>query len=102
MLADKTLTIKGASDEELDALLLRIRKESELQDIIATLSRRATPNDKYQDLSYDTSVSTEVPIDNLYHFGVLGMHWGIRKDRRTLRKAAKAKKQQDKDDSWQA
>ena len=74
-MADKTKSIKNATDKELDELLIRIRKEGELQSLIAELKRRGSPN--Y--LPYDNpQISTEESIESLYHFGVLGMKWGKR------------------------
>jgi len=74
-MADKTLTIKGASDKELDDLIRRLRKESELQNIIQNLKRLG---DLQYPTSYDDdqSVSTEEAIEKLYHFGIPGMRWG--------------------------
>lgn len=78
MAADKTKTIKGATDKELDALIERLGKEVRLQDLVASLKRNGLPNGEY--LPYgQSSVSTEAPIESLYHFGILGMHWGRRK-----------------------
>lgn len=98
-MADKTLTIKNASDKELDALLIRLRKEYELQGLVSDIERRSMkkeeiPVDNYgrQDYYAPISVSTEVPIESLYHgkqnektddvlkhFGIGGMKWGVRK-----------------------
>jgi len=87
-MADKTKTIKGATDEEINALILRLRKESELQDLIGNLKRKSVTNDPYvNSISYDRpEVSTESPIEDLYHedlvndtlshFGIPGMKWG--------------------------
>ena len=92
-MADKTKTIKNATDQELDSLILRLRKESEAQSLISSIKRRSTPpntnNGMYDSYSsIDDSVSTDAPIESLYHeeveevlehFGIPGMKWGHRK-----------------------
>jgi len=84
-MANKTLTIKGATDKELDELLIRLRKEGELQNLIAELKRKGSPI--Y--LPYDNpQISTEEAIDSLYHVGVLGMKWGKRGKRKFAPRAA--------------
>jgi hypothetical protein len=88
--ADKTLTIKSATDKELDDLLKRLRKESEVQSLICDMRRRSqTKEEAMADDNYYNSfnISTEVPVENLYHkvdavlahFGISGMRWGRRK-----------------------
>lgn len=85
--ADKSLTIKNATDQELAQLMKRLRNENEVQMLIVDMKRRAqTKDEAMADDNYYNSfgVSTEVPIDKLYHkseealahFGILGMHWG--------------------------
>lgn len=77
MSADKTKTIKGSTDKELEELLIRLKKEGELQRLIADLKRNASPTGM---MAYDApNVSTETPIEDLYHVGIMGMHWGVRR-----------------------
>ena len=87
-MADKSKTIKGATDKELDELLDRIRKERELQYLVADL-KRAGGKDA---IPYDApNISTEAPIDSLYHWGILGMQWGQRKGKSSSKSKAKRK-----------
>ena len=83
-MANKTISIKSATDKELDELITRLRKEANAQQIIRDIKRMSTKNDPYQ--SYEErensmSVSTEEPIESLYHFGIPGMKWGVRRSR---------------------
>lgn len=83
-MADKSVSIKEASDVEINKLLERLRKEIELQDLIRRIKENSEPSSPYENGSYyynRTKVSTETPIDDLYHHGVLGMKWGIRKNK---------------------
>jgi hypothetical protein len=84
-MANKTASIKSATDKELDELLIRLRKENEVQDLVGSLKRKSTPTNQY---SYEppAPISTDEPIESLYHnedvdhvlahFGVIGMKWG--------------------------
>lgn len=84
MATDKTLSIKAATDVQLDQLIVRLRKEAEAQRIISELIRSSTPKkvDMYgnEDYTYPT-VSTEAPIESMYHVGIPGMRWGVRRKR---------------------
>lgn len=88
--ADKTLTIKSATDQELAQLMKRLKNENDVQSLIVDMKRRAqTKDEAMADDNYYHSfgVSTEVPIDKLYHkvdailahFGIFGMKWGSKK-----------------------
>jgi len=88
-MADKSKSIKNATDKELDDLIIRLRRESEAQDLIGSLKRKSMPINSFgNSVSYDRpEVSTEEAIENLYHdgadkvlshFGIPGMKWGKR------------------------
>ena len=78
-MANKDITIKGATDKELDELLIRLRKENEAQSIIRELKVKSLPRQNGYDYLLDEGISTETPIKDLYHYGIPGMKWGIRK-----------------------
>ena len=93
-MADKSVTIKGATDRQLDELIIRLRKENELLTLIQELRRKSAKRNPVtgyiEDQEYiDTGISTEEPIENLYHddridrtlahFGIRGMKWGVRR-----------------------
>ena len=78
-MTDKTVTIKNATNKQLDELLIRLRKENEVQNLIRDLKRKST--DQEYSYNYEQSVSTKEPIESLYHYGVSGMRWGVRRKR---------------------
>jgi len=84
-MADKSKTIKNATDKELDALMIRLEKERRIQILVSDLIRTSTPEstNPYGVDSYKSpTVSTESPIESMYHFGTRGMKWGVRNSER--------------------
>jgi len=110
-MVDKTKSIKTATDKELDELLVRLRKENEVQNLVGDLKRKSTLNDPFSNsVSYDRpEVSTEAPIESLYHnkadailahFGIGGMKWGVRRQTSpggVVRSLSKSSKQSSED-----
>jgi len=93
-MADKTVSIKSATDRQLDELIIRLRKENELQNLILDLKRKSIKRDPLNPNAHNylyefPEISTEEPIENLYHddivgrtlahYGILGMKWGVRR-----------------------
>ena len=54
----------------------RVGSERELQHIIKELKRNAGEKESYDN---PLKVDTTTPINQLYHHGVLGMKWGVRR-----------------------
>lgn len=65
---------------ELGQLLERLRQEGEAHNLIYDLKRNSGERWSWEDKPVVDSVT---PVDQLYHHGVLGMKWGVRKDRKT-------------------
>ena len=86
-MADKSVTIKNATDKQLDEVINRLRKENEAQMLVFDLKRRSLT----EFTPYDAAlgISTETPIEDLYHYGVPGMKWGRRLNRARMRSAIK-------------
>lgn len=75
--ADKSKSISEMTMDELVKLNRRLRMEQETEGIIFDLKRNSGAHrDVYDDRPI---VDTITPINQLYHHGVLGMKWGVRK-----------------------
>lgn len=72
---DKSKSISQLSKKELMALISRLNMEKEAERLILDLRRNA---ERY---SYDDTlkVDTQTPVNQLYHHGILGQKWGIRR-----------------------
>lgn len=73
---DKTKAISELSADELRKLINRLRDEREAEDIIRSLRRSAGEKDTFEN---PAKIDTKTPIDQLYHHGILGQKWGIRR-----------------------
>lgn len=73
---DKTKSISELSQKELNFMMRRISSERELQQMIKEMKRNSGERDSYEN---PMKVDTITPINQLYHHGVLGMKWGVRR-----------------------
>lgn len=73
---DKTKSISELSRRELGEMIDRIGSERQLQSLIREMKRNSGERD-----TYDTpfKIDTSTPINQLYHHGVKGMKWGVRR-----------------------
>lgn len=88
----KDKSISELSMVELGQLLVRLQLELRAQDKILDLKR----NSSSEPLDWENRPAVDVttPINQLYHYGVLGMKWGVRKQRDSVgrrRSGVKAK-----------
>lgn len=73
---DKTKSISELSLPELRRMLERLRSEREVEDTIRDLKRRSGERDTYEE---PFKIDTKTPIDQLYHYGIVGQKWGVRR-----------------------
>lgn len=73
---DKTKSISELSQRELRAMLSRLREETEVQRIIKELKRNSGEKDTFNE---PMKVDTKTPIQQLYHYGIIGQKWGVRR-----------------------
>ena len=73
---DKTKSISELNRRELSEMRSRLQTEVEVQRIIKELKRNSGEQDTY---SNPVKVDTTTPINQLYHHGILGQKWGVRR-----------------------
>lgn len=73
---DKSKAISDLSTDELRKLINRLRDERDAEDIIRSLRRSAGEKDTYEN---PAKIDTKTPVEQLYHHGILGQKWGIRR-----------------------
>lgn len=73
---DKTKSISELSLEEVRRMMDRLRGERELEDLIRSLKRNSGERDTYEQ---PFKIDTTTPIGQLYHHGILGQKWGVRR-----------------------
>lgn len=73
---DKTKTISELSNKDLDKLVSRLNMERNAEQVIMDLRRNAGERWNYED---PPKVDTQTPINQLYHHGISGMRWGVRR-----------------------
>lgn len=73
---DKSKSISELNREELWNMLARLRDETEAQRIIRELKRNSGEQDTYDK---PFKIDTKTPINQLYHFGIKGQKWGVRR-----------------------
>ena len=76
---DKSKSISELSRKELWDMLSRLRDEVEVQNIIKRLKQNAGERDTFEK---PMVVDTTTAIQQLYHYGIPGQKWGIRRFQR--------------------
>lgn len=74
--ADKSKSISELSIEELYRMTERLRTEREVEDLIRTLKNNSGERSSFEK---PFQIDTKTPIDQLYHYGVIGQKWGVRR-----------------------
>jgi predicted small secreted protein len=76
-------SIKDMTDKELGDFQNRLQNENELARLIFDIREMNKPTVNIDGTYYIgqpyEGISLDTPVNNLYHVGILGMHWGQRK-----------------------
>lgn len=80
-IADKSKSISEMDDSELQALANRLRSEQEIERLIFNLRENAMPNVNVYGPERQP-IDTVTPIVDMYHHGIMGMKWGVRRFQR--------------------
>ena len=73
---DKSKSISELSLDELHRMMERLRSEREAEDLIRSLKRNSGERDTYEQ---PFKINTSTPIEQLYHYGIAGQKWGVRR-----------------------
>lgn len=73
---DKSKSISELTTEELRRLINRLRDERDAENTIRDLRISAGQFDRFENLA---KIDTKTPVDQLYHWGIMGMKWGQRR-----------------------
>lgn len=73
---DKSKSISQLSNKELRLLISRLALEKDAEQLIMDLRRNA--GEKYS-FENPPKIDTTTPINQLYHHGILGQKWGVRR-----------------------
>lgn len=92
---DKSKSISDLSKQELRYMIERLRAEREAQHLIRDLKRNSGERDTFEK---PFKVNTTTPINQLYHYGVLGQKWGVRRYQNADGTRTPRGKKRDRDD----
>ena len=95
---DKSRSISDLTQKELYQLLERLRAERDAESIIRDLKRNSGEKDTYEK---PFQIDTTTPVSQLYHHGILGQKWGVRRfqNKDGTRTPAGKKREKDYEDS---
>lgn len=90
-------SIKEMSNEELVYFLQRLRNEEDLMRVVRDIKEMNNPTVSSEDGVYFDKgtyegIDLNTPVKDLYHHGVPGMRWGVRRSRSALSRASNTKK----------